>query len=58
MDEFGTIENADLIRLDYVKKHGIPPGWKNKKPCRWLRRIIAVMFASAILMAILSGCVK
>lgn len=52
MDSFRKIDNADLIRFYHAKKHGIPPGWKNKKPCRWLRRILAVMFGSAILMAI------
>jgi hypothetical protein len=55
MDEFGLIENADLVRLDYAKKHPVPSGWKNKKPRRWFWRGITFLLGSAVVLSILVG---
>ena len=45
MDQFGTIENADLIRMYHAKKHGT-------KPKRSFLRMIAFLVGAATLIAI------
>ncbi len=58
MDDYGTISNADLVRLHEAKTYGIPLGWKLNKPRQRLRRIVVFLLGVGMLLAILSGCVK